>query len=46
MYKNIEISEDNDDIAMDISGYTGNFHRAVQKNLQDIRFTEMASIIK
>ena len=47
MYVKIKISEtDDDDVAIDTSGYTGNFHRNVdEKNLLPYTMNELAKLI-
>ena len=47
MYVKIKISEtDDDDVAIDTSGYTGNFHRTVdEKALLPYSMNELARII-
>lgn len=48
MYVKIKISEtDDDDVAIDTSGYTGNFHRNVdEKSLLPYSMNELARLIQ
>ena len=47
MYVKIKISEtDDDDVAVDTSGYTGNFHRTVdEKLLKPYSMDELAKLV-
>lgn len=38
MYTKVNINEDDDEIAVDASGYTGNFFRTDEKNLLPCSF--------
>jgi hypothetical protein len=47
MYTKVKVSEtDEDEIAVDASGYTGNFHRVNNdKNLKPYSFEELAKLL-
>lgn len=43
MYKKVNIKDDDDEIAVDASGYTGNFFRSNEKNLKPC---DMETLVK
>jgi hypothetical protein len=46
IYGNVRVAETDDDVAIDTSGYTGNFHRNVdEKSLLPFSMTRLADLI-
>ena len=46
MYDNIEVSENEEDDAVDNAGFTGNFRRVKSKNLETISEKQFMAILK
>ncbi len=47
IYGNLQVSETNDDVAIDTSGYTGNFHRNVdEKSFLPYSMSRLADLVQ